>query len=293
MEEKSIFAKIFSPIKWTLGLINNYFKSFLFLLILFLIFGNIGDKNSLYKPNLVKIDIHGAIMNNEAMLEQIMKASENDDIKGVLLHINSPGGALAPSVELAYEIKKLKEKKPVVAYAAGTMASGSYYAGIWSDTIIANPGAFIGSIGVIFQGFNVEKLANSLGIKAQVIKAGKYKEAGTFLREWSEDEKKSLSGLIDKSYQLFVTDVAKARKLNIQNKEVFADAKVFLAKDAREVKLIDKVGTLSEAIEELKLISGVMEARWQKKDRIERLLEKFASESAKSFINIFYDFKTY
>ncbi len=91
-------------------------------------------------------------------MSQINDAKTNENIKGVLLVVNSPGGAVAPSVELAFAIKELSEIKPVVAYASGVMASGSYYASIWADKIIANPGSMVGSIGVIFQGTNLEEL---------------------------------------------------------------------------------------------------------------------------------------
>ncbi len=292
-ENKNILLRIFAPIKWTLNLINNYFKSFVFLLVLYLIFGNIGEENALQKPNLVRIDLHGAIMESDKVMEQILKAKKNKNIKGVLLHVDSPGGSLAPSVEIAYGIKDLQKQKPVVAYAAGTMASGSYYSSIWSDKIIANPGSFIGSIGVIFQSFNIEALANKIGIKPQTVKAGKYKEAGTFMRKWTPDEEKSLKKLIDSSYKLFVSDVSKARGLRIEDKDTFANAKVFLASEAQKVKLIDKVGSLEDAKDELKKLSKVSEARWQEKDKLDKLLEKISNESAKTFINTFYGLKAY
>ncbi len=285
--------RVFSPIKWTLGLINNYFKSFLFLLILYLVFSGGGSEDSSKKANLARIDLHGAIMSSEKILNQISKIKKDTNIKGVLLHVNSPGGALAPSVEISYAIKDLQTKKPVVAYAAGTMASGSYYASIWSDKIVANPGSFIGSIGVIFQSFNVEGLANKIGIEAQTVKAGKYKEAGTFMRKWSEAEKQSLESLINDSYELFVSDVASARKLKLEDKEKFADARVFLAKNAKKVKLIDKVGTLNDAEDELIKLSGVDEPKWQKKDKFDKIIEKIANESAKSLVDAFYGLKAY
>lgn len=292
-EKKGIFAKIFSPIKWTLSLINNYFKSFLFLLLLYLLFGDGINENDLVKPNLTSIDIHGPIMDSKDVLEKIQEAKEDKDIKGVLLHVNSPGGALAPSVEIAYAIKGLKKEKPVVAYAAGTMASGSYYASIWSDKIFANPGSFIGSIGVIFQSFNIQPLAQKIGIKEQTIKAGRFKEAGTFMREWTPKEKQSLEKLIKDSYNLFVSDVSKARDLNISDKETFADARVFLAKEAKKVKLIDEVGTLQDAKKYLEVKSEVTKPKWKKPDKFDEVMEKFANESTKTLINAFYGLKAY
>lgn len=240
----------------------------------------------LQTPNLVSIDIHGAIMDAREILEKIDEAKKDTNIKGVLLHVNSPGGALAPSVEISYAIKNLAQQKPVVAYAAGTMASGSYYSSIWAEKIYANPGSFIGSIGVILNSFNIKPLADKVGIEEQVIKAGKYKQAGTFMRPWTQEEKQSLEELITNAYELFVGDVAQARHLDSNKSATFADAKVFLAKDAKEVGLIDTVGTLDEAKEYLAIRSNVLEPIWKKKDKFERALEKLTNESAKTLFEL-------
>lgn len=289
--ERGFFAKLFSPIKWVLSLINNYFKSFLFLLLLYFLFVDGADEGSLNRANLASIDIHGAIMDARDVLSKIEKIRDDKNIKGVLLHVNSPGGALAPSVEIAYAIKDLTSTKFVVAYAAGTMASGSYYASIWSNKIYANPGSFIGSIGVIFQSFNVEELAKKVGISPQTIKAGEFKEAGTFMREWTKKEKESLTTLIDNSYNLFVTDVARARDLNVSDKNVFANARVFLASGAKKVGLIDEVGTLLDAQNYLVGITGVKNPIWQKPDKFDQVLQKITNESTKTFIDTFYGLK--
>lgn len=291
--KRGLFATLFSPIKWILSLINNYFKSFLFLLLLYLLFGdNVSDKN-LVQPNLVSIDIHGTIMDSKDILEKINKAKDDTNIKGVLLHVNSPGGALAPSVEIAYAIKDLKDKKYVVAYGAGAMVSGSYYASIWSNKIIANPGAFVGSIGVIFQSYNAEELMNKIGLKAQTIKAGKFKEAGTYTREWTPQEEEALQKLIDSSYSLFISDVARARDLNISDKAIFADAKVFLSYDAKKVGLIDEVGTLSDAQNSLIALSGVKNPVWEKPDKFDIVVKKITSQSVKTLIDALYGLKAY
>ena len=106
--------------------------------------------------NLQKIELTGPIMNVSKTLEELQKVKNDKNIKGVLFVVDSPGGSVAPSVELAYAIKELKEIKPVVVYASGVIASGSYYASIWGNKIIANPGSMVGSIGVIMQGINTK-----------------------------------------------------------------------------------------------------------------------------------------
>ena len=144
----NFFRILFSPIIAILDFITKYFKTIVFLTIIYFIVTptneNLTDVNS--HANLQKIELTGPIMDVSKTLEDIQKAKEDKNIKGVLFVVNSPGGAVAPSVELAYAIKELKEIKPVVVYASGVIASGSYYASIWANKIIANPGSIVGSM---------------------------------------------------------------------------------------------------------------------------------------------------
>ena len=277
---------LFSPIIAVFDFIQKYFKSLVLLLIVYLIFGH-QDPSEYEIPNLAVVQLHGPIMDSKLVLEKINAAKKDEHIKGVLFAVDSPGGAVAPSVEIAYAIKELNTIKPVVAYAAGTMASGSYYASIWADKIIANPGAMIGSIGVIFQSADVSALANKFGVKYQVVKAGKYKEIGTPFKAWEDYEKKELQNLIQETYDMFVLDVATARKLDPKNHTQFADAKVFNAASAKKVGLIDTVGTLQTAQNYLIQKTKIKDPVWQKEDKIEKLMDKVINETAKVFITSF------
>jgi protease-4 len=187
-----IIKKLFYPIIAILDFITKYFKTVVFLTIVYFFVSSSNQSTingeSFEMANLQKIELVGPILSVDKVMQQINEAKKNDNIKGVLLIVNSPGGAVAPSVELAYAIKELRQLKPVVAYASGVMASGSYYASIWANKIIANPGAMIGSIGVIFQGTNVEELMETIGVKTQTVKVGKYKEVGTPTRAWADFE---------------------------------------------------------------------------------------------------------
>ncbi len=276
------FKKLFYPITATLEFIQKYFKSLIFILILILILAPAGTE-SVKPPNLAKVDLVGPIMDSSKIVKQLDELANEKSIKGVLFVVNSPGGAVAPSVEIALALKRLKEKKPVVAYAAGTMASGSYYASIWADRIVANPAATIGSIGVIMEGMNIKGLIDKIGVKPQVVKAGKYKEAGTPFREWTKDERKEIETHVFDIYKMFVEDVAKARSLDPKHPEKFADAKIFIAKKAKEAGLIDEIGSIKKAEALTKTLSGVTEARWKEKSRFEQYMENFAEESAKVF----------
>jgi len=248
---------IFYPIGATLKYIQEHFKAMLFLLLLVLIFAP-ASEDSLEKNNLQQINLVGPIMEVSEVLEQIEDATNNNHIKGVLFVVNSPGGAVSPSIELAYAIKRLKSKKPVVVYASGTIASGSYYASIWADEIIANPGSMVGSIGVIMQSADVSELMSKIGIKSQSVQACKYKQLGTPTRKWKDFEVSELQTVIYDTYDMFVQDVADARGLDAEKgREVFADAHIFSASGAKEVGLVDALGVKYDAKRMIEKLSGV------------------------------------
>lgn len=275
----NFFRILFLPITAPLDFITKYFKTIVFLTIVAFVINSNEVSPDLEVANLQKIDLSGPILNVDKTLENINKASNNSNIKGVLLNVNSPGGAVAPSVELAYAIKELKAKKPVVAYASGVMASGSYYASIWATKIIANPGSMVGSIGVIFQGANIEELMKTVGVKTQTVKVGRYKETGTFAREWNTYEKQELENVITDTYSMFVNDVATARGLKVSEHESYADAHIFTARQAKEVGLIDEVGTLSSAKNRLYELSEVTKPVWTKEDKIDKFIDKLVEQS--------------
>lgn len=259
--------------------INTYFKTFVFLFIVFLILvPNSASKSNF--ANLERIDLKGEIFDSSKVLERIINAKNDDNIKGVLFVIDSPGGSFAPSMELALAIKNLKEKKPVVVYASGTMASGSYLAGVGANKILANPASFIGSIGVIMQGVDISELVNTLGIKEQSLQAGEFKSAGTFTRAWTAEEKKYLQNLINQSYDLFTSYVAKERGLNLDQKDTWANARVFLAKEARDLKLIDELSDYENAKKELEHLAGVKNPIWKEEDKLDRFLDKLSTSSS-------------
>ncbi|MCF6340127.1 MAG: signal peptide peptidase SppA [Sulfurimonas sp.] len=271
--------KLFLPITSTLSYIQNHFKAMIFVLILFLIFAPKGDVD-LTPNNLYSINLIGPIMEATEIVQKIDEAAKNKNIKGVLLIIDSPGGAVAPSIEVAYAIKRLKEKKPVIAYARGTIASGSYYASIWASEIIANPGSMVGSIGVIMQGADLSELMSKVGIKTQSVQAGKYKQVGTGDRQWKSYEINELNKVINGTYDLFTKDVADARGLDYSKRDKFANAHIFTAHQAQRVGLIDSVGVSYDAKQKLIELSGVVTPKWNKEDKFDKLLKKLTAQSA-------------
>jgi protease-4 len=272
---KQLLGFITTPIEF----IQNHFKAMVFLLIVVLIFMP-SDDESLMPHNLEKIALAGPIMDVNDVVKKLDEARLNSKIKGVLLVVDSPGGAVSPSIEVAYAVKRLKESKPVVVYASGTIASGSYYSSIWANEIVANPGSMVGSIGVIMQGANLSEVMQKIGIKTQIVSAGKYKQLGTADREWTPYEKEELNKVIQGTYEMFVHDVATARKLKIEDAPKFADAHIFTASQAKAVGLVDKLGVSYDAEADLIKLSGVKEPIWNKEDPMDKIIKKLSAATA-------------
>ncbi|MFV0481733.1 MAG: signal peptide peptidase SppA [Campylobacteraceae bacterium] len=272
-----------------LTFIGKHFKALLLLLILVVIFAPSFTPQK--EPNLMRIDLKGVITDSSSVLKQIQKASKSESIKGILLYVDSPGGSVSPSVEISYAIRSLAKEKQVVAYAAGSMASGSYYASAFSNYIVANPASMIGSIGVIAQVPNVEELAKKIGISEQVVSAGEYKQAGTFMREWTPKERESLEIVVNDIYDLFVNDVAIARGLDVEDKDAFANARVFIGEKAKDIGLVDSVGVLSDATKILITSSNITEPIWAEPDLADVFVKKLGLEVTSQIGTLLYGVK--
>lgn len=274
-----IIKKIGSCLVTGLRFIQGHFKAtVLVLFVLWLILPSADE--GITPHNLQKIALSGPILDATAIAAQIDEARENENIKGVLFSIDSPGGAVAPSVEIAYAIKRLSETKPTVVYAAGIMASGGYYSAIWGNEIIANPGSMIGSIGVIMQGADISELMEKVGVKTQTVHAGAYKQVGTFDREWSDIERAELDKVISGTYAMFVADVARARKLDPAHSSDYADAHIFTAAQAQKVGLVDSIGVEFDAKKRVEALSNVKDPVWNKEDPMDKFFKRFAAEGA-------------
>jgi len=282
----NFIKKIFYPIGATLKYIQEHFKAMLFVLLLFLIFSP-AEEQSFTPVNLQEIKLVGPIFDATDVVMKIDKAREDINIKGVLLDINSPGGAVAPSVEIAYAIKRLKVLKPVVVYASGTIASGSYYASIWASEIIVNPGSMVGSIGVVMQGADLSELMSKVGIRTQSVQAGKYKKVGTGDRAWADFEVNELNKVIYGVYDMFTKDVADARGLDFTKRNTYANAHIFTALQAKEVGLVDTLGVRYDAKQRLQSLSGVTFAEWSKEDKFDKFMKKLTAEASASIHTYF------
>ena len=205
------------------------------------------------------VKIEGVIIDASETNRQLKEIRERDDIKAVVIRIDSPGGAVGPSQEIYAEIKRLKKTKKVVASMGTIAASGGYYAAVAADRIVANPGTITGSIGVIVEFINAEELLSKLGLKGYTVKSGRFKDVGSPLRAMEEDEKRLLQGVIDDINSQFISAVAEGRSKTEAEVALIADGRIFSGAQARGLGLIDDLGDLTEAIDISARLAGIEE----------------------------------
>lgn len=209
------------------------------------------ESNRLSRNEILHLEISGVILNGKKFLKNLKKHAKEDTVKAVVIEINSPGGAVGPSQELYYEILRAKEetKKPFICVTTGLMASGGYYAALACDKIVVAPGAMVGSVGVIMEFANLEKLYDWAKIQRYTITSGKYKESGTDTRAMRDDERQLFQEMINDVYDQFRSTVAKARNLTLEQVSVYADGRVMTGAKAVEVKFADVLGTFEDAVQ--------------------------------------------
>lgn len=217
------------------------------------------------------VEVTGIITDSRATLNHLKKFRENDAVKAIVLRVNSPGGAVGPSQEILADLNKTREKKKVVASMGSIAASGGYYIASGADVIMANPGTLTGSIGVIMNFANVEKLTQKLGIDLFNLHAGKFKDVGSPYRTMTPPEKEYLQKLLDNVHEQFIVDVARGRQMLAHKVREVADGRVFTGETAKELGLVDKLGGLGDAIQlagHLGGIKGKVEAIYPPKERM-------------------------
>jgi protease-4 len=196
---------------------------------------------------------------------RLKKASEDKMVKAVILRLDTPGGEVTASDILYHEILNFKEKtgKPVLGLMMGLAASGGYYIASACDYIIAHPSTITGSIGVISIFPNLEDLFAKIGIKVNVIKSGKMKDSGSTFRDLTTEEKKIFQDIVDEFYQKFLDVVYQKRKnsLSLEELKKIADGRVYTARQAYELKLIDEIGYFDSAIKKTLALASLKEAK--------------------------------
>jgi protease IV len=233
----------------------------LFFLFLIAIAGDDNDPEFTFASEKVAIvPIEGEILDARETLELLHKYARNDAVKAVVVRINSPGGAIAPSQEIYSAIRKIRaDGKPVIASLDSVAASGGYYIASACDPIVANSGTITGSIGVILQWFDMKELVSWAKLKPETITSGALKDAGSPFRELTPAERAYFQGIVTQLHTQFVRDVAAGRKDKIKPEEVarIADGRIFTGEQALGLKLVDRIGTIDDAVRAAGAAGGI------------------------------------
>ncbi|WP_408097458.1 signal peptide peptidase SppA [Peredibacter sp. HCB2-198] len=236
------------------------------------------------------IPIENEIMESKKVVEMLIAAEEEKEIKAIILRIDSPGGAVAPTQEIYEEVRRIDKKKPIYASFGTVAASGGYYIGAATRKIWANAGTLTGSIGVIMQMADLSELFAWAKYKQETIKAGRYKDIGNPGRPMTEEERAFLNTLLAGTHKQFMDDISAVRKDRLK-KDIteLAQGQIFHGMEAKELGLVDEVGSLwqaGRAIHKEMKLEGKFALRYMKPARKKFSISEFLqdTEDTLSFI---------
>lgn len=229
------------------------------------------DSSFKEKGNVGVVEINGVISSSMATIETIKRFREDDNIKALVIRVNSPGGGVGPSQEIYREITKTRQEKIVIASLGSVAASGGYYIASAADQIVANPGTITGSIGVIMEYANIRKIVEKIGLIPVVIKSGEFKDIGSPVRKITEKERGILQNVVDELHRQFIHDAAEGRGMEPEKVAELADGRIYTGKNAADLNLVDKLGNFEDSVAlagSLAGIKGEIEPVYPKKDKI-------------------------
>jgi protease-4 len=183
------------------------------------------------------------------VIKDLRRLKDNEDIKAVVLRVNSPGGSAYGSEQIWYAINELKKEKPVVVSMGDYAASGGYYISCAADCIVAEPATLTGSIGIFGMIPNAGKLASKLGVGFDVVKTNKYSDFGSLDRPLNTGEQALLQMIINQGYDLFLTRCAEGRNMSKEAINEIAQGRVWAGIKAKELGLVDELGGIDKALE--------------------------------------------
>ena len=203
----------------------------------------------------------GEIIAADKVTKDLKDLANDDDVKAVVMRVNSPGGSAFASEQIWHQVMNIKSKKPIIVSMGGYAASGGYYISCAADYIVAEPTTLTGSIG-IFGVFPVaEELINKkIGIHANTVKTNQFADFGDYTRQMTEAEKNALQTYINRGYELFTKRCADGRKMPQDSIKAIAEGRVWTGEHALKIGLVDKLGNLDDAIEIAKQRANVEEA---------------------------------
>jgi protease-4 len=206
-----------------------------------------GDNGPMFGNAVGVVELRGVIQDASDTIEALERFRAQDSIVAVVLRIESPGGAVAPSQEIYDEVWRIRDRKPVVASLGNVAASGGYYVASAANQIVADPGTITGSIGAIMSVPYYAPLADKIGFSEETVKSGRFKDTGHPLRKLSPDERALLQGMVDDVLGQFVDAVARGRNMDADRVRTLADGRVYSGTQALAAGLVDRLGGLSAA----------------------------------------------
>jgi len=198
------------------------------------------------------VDLDGVILDPNEVVDELRKFAEDDSIKAIIIHVNSPGGGVAASEEIYREVKRVRDEKHkrIVASIETVGASGAYYVSSATNKIYADSGSVVGSIGVIAEWVNYGDLMRWAKLKPEILKVGEFKDTGDPTRELTPAERQYMQGLIDNMYRQFVQAVADGRHSKVSDIKPIADGRVWTGEQALSMHLIDQIGDFRTAVQD-------------------------------------------
>jgi len=205
------------------------------------------------------VDITGLITDSQYITNQVKKFRQDKRIRGIILRIDSPGGAVGPSQEIYDEVLKTRESgKTIYASMGALAASGGYYIASAAEKIFANPGTLTGSIGVIMAFSNAKGLMEKIGLQPEIVKAGEYKDIGSPARAMTQKERNLLQSVVTDVHQQFIEAVASGRDISVAEVTKIADGRILTGRQAYSLNLVDQMGGLQVSIDQLAHKVGII-----------------------------------
>lgn len=194
------------------------------------------------------VEVNGAIMKSKDIVQRLTKAEKDKKVKAIIVRVNSPGGAVGPTQEIYEEIRRIDKKIPVYSSFGSIAASGGYYIGAATRKIYANAGTLTGSIGVIMNFANLEKLYEFVKMDPYIIKAGKYKDIGSANRKMKAEERELMQNMISGVHKQFIDDILKVRHKRVKG-DIWehAQGQIYSGEEALKIGLVDELAGLYEA----------------------------------------------
>jgi protease-4 len=205
------------------------------------------------------VDLDGVILDPNEVVGQLQRFADDDSIKAIIIHVNSPGGGVAASEEIYREVKRIRDekKKRIVSSIQTVGASGAYYVSSGTNKIYADSGSVVGSIGVIAEWVNYGDLMRWAKLKPELLKVGEFKDTGDPTRELTPAERVYMQGLIDNMYGQFVNAVADGRHTKVSDIKAIADGRVWTGEQALNLHLIDQIADFRSAVEDTAKSVGI------------------------------------